>query len=181
MIVSIWCRVARFAHDKKECTPYARRKPDWVVHGVLRLKVLMGANGCRKIATTFNRLHQAQSHTVGKSFVAHCIQTHQHALVQLRREMHRQRPRPVPVNAVLNTRAVYTKFGTPSPVSTAKASTRQDRGRSRVCGCRCRNYPLFQPKALAQLLTALAQLVNKTLAVTPSLGICSIFNFPNFL
>jgi putative transposase len=71
-----------------------------VVQEVLRLKVLMGTNGCRKIATTFNRLHQAQQHTVGKSFVAHCIQTHQHALVQLRREMHRKRPRPVPVNAV---------------------------------------------------------------------------------
>lgn len=88
------------ACNKKECTPHARRKPDWVVHEVLRLKVLMGANGCRKIATTFNRLHHAQSHTVGKSFVAHCIQTHQHALAQLRREMHRKRPRPVPVNAV---------------------------------------------------------------------------------
>jgi putative transposase len=88
------------ASNKDACTPYARRKPDWVVHEVLRLKVLMGAGGCRKIATTFNRLHRSQAHTVGKSFVAHCIQTRQHTLIQLRREMHRQRPRPVPVNAV---------------------------------------------------------------------------------
>lgn len=88
------------ACDKTECTPHTRRKPNWVVQEVLRLKVLMGTNGCRKIATTFNRLHQAQQHTVGKSFVAHCIQTHQHALVQLRREMQNKRPRPVAVNAV---------------------------------------------------------------------------------
>ena len=85
---------------QKECTPHVRRKPDWVVQEVLRLKVLMGTGGCRKIAATFNRIHRSQQHTVGKSFVAHCIQSHQHALVQLRREMHRKRPRPVTVNAV---------------------------------------------------------------------------------
>jgi putative transposase len=88
------------ACDKTECTPHSRRKPDWVVQEVLRLKVLMATGGCRKVAATFNRLHGAQQHTVGKSFVAHCVKSHQHALVQLRRELHRKRPHPVSVNAV---------------------------------------------------------------------------------
>jgi putative transposase len=80
-----------------------RRKPDWVIQEVLRLKVLMGHAGCRQITATFNRLHQAHATktcTIGKSFVAHCIQTHQHTLVDLRRAMRNALPRPVPVNAV---------------------------------------------------------------------------------
>lgn len=81
-----------------------RRKPDWVVAEVLRLKALMGTSGCRKVATTFNRLHAQPNHgtaaTVGKSFVAHCIHTHQYALQRLRTDMQAKRPRAVPVNAV---------------------------------------------------------------------------------
>lgn len=84
--------------------PYTRRKPDWVVSEVLRLKVLMGTSGCRKVATTFNRLHAQPDHgtsaTVGKSFCAHCIHTHQYALQGLRTEMQSKPPRAVPVNAV---------------------------------------------------------------------------------
>jgi putative transposase len=117
--------------NEDRCTPHARRKPDWVVHEVLRLKVLMGTNGCRKIATTFNRLHGAQAHTVGKSFVAHCIQTHQHVLVQLRREMHRKRPRPVPVNAVW---AMDLTFYTSTSGQQHTALGIMDHG-SRVLGC----------------------------------------------
>ncbi len=38
--------------------PLTRKKPDWVVQEVLRLKALMGKQvGCRKVADTFNRLH----------------------------------------------------------------------------------------------------------------------------
>ena len=77
-----------------------RRKPDWVSQEVLRLKVLMGHAGCRQIAHTFNRLNAHHRTTVGKSFVAHCLHTHQHALAALRRDMRGQLPRPVPVNAV---------------------------------------------------------------------------------
>lgn len=83
-----------------EVTHSTRRKPDWVIREVLRLKVLLGAKGCRKIANTFNRLHAHSRTTVGKSFVAHCIHTHQHALADLRREMRSAFPRPVPINAV---------------------------------------------------------------------------------
>jgi hypothetical protein len=80
---------------------HARRKPAWATQEVLRLKVLMGRAGCRQIATTFNRLHQAHPRrtcTVGKTFVADCIKANQYALAQLRRDMRCQLPRPVPIN-----------------------------------------------------------------------------------
>ncbi len=82
-------------------TPCRRRKPDWVLAEVLRLKVHLGQAGCRKIADTFNRLHAAKSAcSIGKTFVAECIKANQYALACLRQEMHRQLPRPVSVNAV---------------------------------------------------------------------------------
>ncbi len=78
-----------------------RRKPDWVIREVLRLKVLMGPKGCRKIADTFNDLHAARSLcSIGKTFVAECLKANQYALARLRKEMRNQLPRPVSVNAV---------------------------------------------------------------------------------
>ena len=78
-----------------------RRKPEWVINEILRLKVLMEPRGCRKIADTFNNLHTAKSAcTVGKTFVAECLTTNQYALARLRKEMHNKMPRPVPINAV---------------------------------------------------------------------------------
>ena len=86
---------------------HTRRKPDWVVAEVLRLKALMGHSGCRKVAATFNRLHAQPHHgppaTVGKSFVAHCIHTHQYALQCVRADMRNKRkrstnPRLAPAN-----------------------------------------------------------------------------------
>ena len=89
------------AKAQEATTPVSRRKPDWVIKEVLRLKVLMGSKGCRKIADTFNNLHAAASAcTVGKTFVAECLKANQHALACLRQEMRLQQPRPVAVNAV---------------------------------------------------------------------------------
>lgn len=78
----------------------SRRKPDWVMKEVLRLKVHMGRSGCRRIADTFNRLHSQRCISVGKTFVAECIKANQYALACLRLEMRRQLPRPVAINAV---------------------------------------------------------------------------------
>lgn len=82
---------------------HAQRKPAWATQEVLRLKVLMGHAGCRAVARTFNRLHQAHANracTVSKTFVADCLKTNQYALAALRRDMRRQLPRPVPINAM---------------------------------------------------------------------------------
>lgn len=81
--------------------PHARRKPAWVVQEVLRLKVLMGQQGCRKIAACFNGQNAAHTGcTVGKTFVSECLKANQYALACLRREMRNQCPAPVPINAV---------------------------------------------------------------------------------
>ena len=76
-----------------------RRKPDWVLQEVLRLKALMTHNGVRRIAATFNRLHAVTGATVGKSFVADAIAANQYAIIALRRELRRRGPRPTEVNA----------------------------------------------------------------------------------
>ena len=75
-------------------------KPDWVIPEVLRLKALMGKQvGCRKIAATFNRLHGLRC-TVGKTFVAETIKTHQYQLACITRKIHRKPPYVFAVNKV---------------------------------------------------------------------------------
>ncbi len=82
-------------------TACSRRKPEWVVHEVLRLKALIGKAGCRSVAITFNRLHgHGGGHaSMGKSFVAQAIKRHQYQLACLRREIRNTPPFPVKVNA----------------------------------------------------------------------------------
>ncbi len=72
------------------------RKPDWLRLEVLRLKAHMPRAGCRAVAHTFNRLHPGVS--VGKTFVADLIASHQLEIAQLRREIHATQPRAVTVN-----------------------------------------------------------------------------------
>ncbi|MFZ2736876.1 MAG: hypothetical protein WAY02_01435, partial [Burkholderiaceae bacterium] len=80
-------------------SPLTRKKPEWMMLEVLRLKALMGKNaGCRKVADTFNRLHAPNS--VGKSFVSDTIKNHQFLLMSISRQLRESRPRAVPVNRV---------------------------------------------------------------------------------
>ena len=98
-------------------TPLTRKKPDWVVHEVLRLKALMGKlAGCRKVADTFNRLHAPDR--VGKSFVSNTIRNHQYALLNISRELRDKRPAPVNVNSVWGVDLTFVRdhVGTPRPV-----------------------------------------------------------------
>jgi transposase InsO family protein len=73
-----------------------RRKPDWLRLEVLRLKAHMPRSGCRAVAHTFNRLHPGVS--VGKTFVADLIASHQLEIAQLRRQIRSAKPRNVAVN-----------------------------------------------------------------------------------
>ena len=93
----------RIATEPVETQPThtARRKPEWVIQEVLRLKVLMWSKGCRKIADNFNDQHSASTGcTVGKTFVSNCLKANQYALACLRKEMRNRLPRPVPINAI---------------------------------------------------------------------------------
>ncbi len=94
-----------------------RKKPDWVVQEVLRLKALMGKNaGCRKDADTFNRLHAPTR--VGKSFVSDTIRNHQYALLNISRELRYKPPAPVPINHVWGIDLTFVRdhCGTPRPI-----------------------------------------------------------------
>ena len=75
---------------------HARRKPDWLRLEVLRLKAHMHRAGCRAVANTFNRLHPGVS--VGKTFVAELIASHQQEIADLRRQIRSAKPRTVQVN-----------------------------------------------------------------------------------
>ncbi len=76
-----------------------QRKPQWVIDEVLRLKALMPANGCRKIATTFNHMHaKRKPMPVGESFVANVLVCEGHRIVELRRAQRRRMPRAMPRN-----------------------------------------------------------------------------------
>ena len=93
----------RATTEPAEQTPArtARRKPEWVIQEVLRLKVLMWSKGRRKIADNFNNQHAALTGcTVGKTFVSNCLRANQYALACLRKEMRNRLPRPVPINTI---------------------------------------------------------------------------------
>jgi putative transposase len=77
----------------------ARRKPLWVRREILRLKALMKDAGVRSIAATFNRLHGERA-SVGKSYVAQLIKTHQYEIACLVRDIRNTPPKPCRTNAL---------------------------------------------------------------------------------
>ena len=78
----------------------ATPKPEWVHREVLRLKALLPAHGCRKIATVFNHLHHRRGQSVGKTFVASALRGRQQEILRLRQHLKHRKPRPVPRNLV---------------------------------------------------------------------------------
>ena len=75
---------------------HTRRKPDWLRLEVLRLKAHMPRAGCRAVAHTFNRVHPGVS--VGKTFVADLIASHQMEITELRHQIRSAKPRAVADN-----------------------------------------------------------------------------------
>ena len=60
----------------------------------------MPENGCRKIAATFNYLHEHRGETVSKSFVAGTLRSNGEAILRLRKEIKNRVPRKVPRNLI---------------------------------------------------------------------------------
>lgn len=70
-----------------------RRKPDWVVRELVRLKARMPEAGCRKVADTFNRCFAARRRmTVSKSYVVDVLRRERHAIAEERKRMKRRKP-----------------------------------------------------------------------------------------
>ena len=73
---------------------YNQPKPEWVRKEIIRLKALLPKFGCRKIANTFNRIHDASTGMrVGKTFVSDVIRQHQYEIQILRRQIKNKKPR----------------------------------------------------------------------------------------
>ncbi len=96
-------RPSAFTRRPKACAPenlhahvHVRRKPDWLRLEVLRLKAHMPRAGCRAVAHTFNRVHPGVS--VGKTFVADLIASHQMEITELRHQIRSAKPRAVADN-----------------------------------------------------------------------------------
>lgn len=76
-------------------------KPEWVRKEVIRLKAFMIHDGCRKVAETFNRLHQhKRKMTVGKTYVYETIKKHRYEIQVLRRKIKHRKPRLLPKNLI---------------------------------------------------------------------------------
>ena len=78
-----------------------QRKPDWVVHELVRLKALMPDAGCRRVADVFNRNFAATRRmTVSKSYVACVLVRERYAIEMERQRMRRKKPFNPARNAV---------------------------------------------------------------------------------
>lgn len=75
-----------------------QRKPDWVIQEILRLKAHLPADGCRTIATHFNRLFADQGMSVGKTWVATTLTKHHYEIQVLRRKIKNRPAMRVPRN-----------------------------------------------------------------------------------
>ena len=78
---------------------FSRPKPPWVRNRVIRLKALMPEEGCRTIATTFNRIYEGREN-ISKSWVALVIKRNSEQIVRLRKEIKRRVPRPLAKNTI---------------------------------------------------------------------------------
>ena len=73
---------------------FSSPKPTWVRHEVIRLKALMPDAGGRRVALTFNHLHEKRcGMTVGKTFVASVLRGRGEEVMRMRRKLRRRRPR----------------------------------------------------------------------------------------
>lgn len=82
-------------------TPRNRRKPEWVIAEVLRLKALAPNLSCRDIEDIFNRSFAIERRmTVGRTWVNTLLRKRKADWVRLRRELKHHVPKPMPRNTI---------------------------------------------------------------------------------
>ena len=80
-----------------------RKKAEWVINEVIRLKAFHNQAGCRHIADIFNyryENHRLTPETVGKTFVAAAIKNHLYDIQILRRGIKSKPAHDIPFNKV---------------------------------------------------------------------------------
>lgn len=129
-------------------------KPAWVRREVTRLKAMMPDAGCRRIALTFNHLHeQKRRMTVGKTFVAGVLRDAGEEVMRLRRRIRRRQPRRFARNVMwgLDWTHVPGAHGQPTPVLGVVD-----------CGSRaCLELTTVESKATVTLLRRLLELFER--------------------
>jgi putative transposase len=80
-----------------------RKKAEWVINEVIRIKAFHTQAGCRTIADAFNyryENHKVTPETVGKTFVATAIKNHLYEIQILRRDIKSKPAHNIPFNKV---------------------------------------------------------------------------------
>ncbi|MGV8933626.1 MAG: hypothetical protein ACOH1I_03350 [Gallionellaceae bacterium] len=79
----------------------SQRKPPWVKHELIRLKVLMPAAGCRTLADIFNRkFAENRKMTVGKTYVSNTLRQYHYEIAIIRRQIKNAKPKAAPHNLI---------------------------------------------------------------------------------
>ncbi len=96
------CRIHR---AKKSPEPHehlihfkARKKPDWVIQEVLKMKAQLPNLSCRLIAHVFNKRFANKGESVGKTFVSYTIRENLYEIQVMRKEWKNQRQHKVRFN-----------------------------------------------------------------------------------
>jgi len=77
----------------------SRKKPQWVIEEVIKIKALMPKASCRIISLIFNQRHQ-QKETIGKTFVDYTLRKHQYEIQIERRKIKSKPAYKIPFNKV---------------------------------------------------------------------------------
>jgi len=80
-----------------------RKKPEWVVNELIRVKAYQPDLSCRLVAEIFNQKHgdcRIQSETVSKSYVANLFTQNRYQLMQLRRSIKSRPAHNIPFNKI---------------------------------------------------------------------------------
>jgi putative transposase len=76
-----------------------RKKPQWVIDEIIKLKAINPGLTVRKLMETFNRLYcEKRQMTVGRTFVGKTLQRHQYEIEVLRKKIKNRRPAKVAKN-----------------------------------------------------------------------------------
>ena len=80
-----------------------RKKPDWVIKQVIKIKVFHSQAGCRAIANIFNSRfenHKSTPETISKSFVANTLKNYLYDIQIIRRNIKSKPAHAIPFNKV---------------------------------------------------------------------------------
>lgn len=77
----------------------SRKKPQWVIDEVIKIKALMPKASCRTISLIFNQ-RKKEKETIGKTFIAYTLRDHAYEVHILRKKIKSRPAYNIPFNKV---------------------------------------------------------------------------------